>query len=75
MGQGCGVPRAGDLVDPRVGDVVDHVARAGVKKGLVSDPSSTRTGAEMVPSTAGGRTSAPSPSAIACWSRLSRFGT
>ena len=34
MGQGGGVPDAGDLVHPCVGDVVGHVPRAGGEEGL-----------------------------------------
>ena len=33
MGQGRGVPGARDLLYPRVGDVVDHVASAGGEEG------------------------------------------
>jgi arylsulfatase len=44
------------------------------KTGLVSDPSSTTTGAEIAPSTDGSSGMGPSYS-INCWKKLSRFGT
>ena len=47
------VPGAGDLLYPCVGDVVDPCRALVTRKGLVFDPCSTSTGAEMAPSKAG----------------------